>query len=73
MAKCLRHFNALMRKNFILWTRTYFCTVFEIVIPILLMLVLWVIRNQIPAVSVDQAGLLEKKYPSYPSVGRTNY
>ena len=53
MTKCFRHFRALMRKNFILWGRTYFCSCFEIVTPIVLMLVLLIIRNYVPYLSVD--------------------
>ena len=70
MAKCFRHFNALMRKNFILWIRAWGCSTFEVLAPIVVMIGLTIIRNQIPQVSVTQEGMLEKKYPAYPGVGK---
>ena len=70
MAKCFRHFNALMRKNFILWYRSPVCAIFEVVIPIILMAGLWGIRHKVPSYSVTQAGMLEKKYPTFPGVGK---
>ncbi len=48
-----RHFKALMRKNFILWWRTPGCSAFEILAPMVLMAVLWIIRLQIPKTEVD--------------------
>ncbi len=53
--QCLgfRHFKALMRKNFILWWRTPGCSAFEILAPMVLMAVLWIIRLQIATTSVD--------------------
>ena len=72
MAKCRRHFGALMRKNFILWFRTPGCAFFEIAAPVALMLVLAVIRNTVPRISEDQTGMLAKKTPSFPGVGYEN-
>jgi len=41
----------------------------EILTPILLMVVLWVIRLQIPTTNVDSAGLLSKKYVASLGIG----
>ena len=65
MTYCFRHFRALMRKNFILWWRTPGCSLFEILAPILLMAVLWVIRVQVPTTSVDKDGQFSKKFMTY--------
>ena len=65
MTKCWRHCNALMRKNFIVWMRTPACSCFEILAPVVLMAVLWIIRVQVPTTSVDASGLFAKKYPVY--------
>ncbi len=70
MAKCCRHFNALMRKNFILWLRSPCCSIFEFVAPVLLMAALWFIRHKVPSYSVTQEGMLDKKYPTFPGVGK---
>lgn len=72
MAKSFRHFRALMRKNFILWYRTPFCAVFEILAPVVLMIALVVMRSYVPTSSTDQAGMLKKKLPSYPGVPNIN-
>ena len=68
MPKCFRHFKALMRKNFILWWRTPGCSLFEILAPILLMAVLWVIRVQVPTTNVNKEGMFSKKYFTYPGL-----
>ena len=65
MANCCRHFKALMRKNFMLWWRTPICSTFELLVPIVMMTILWVIRLQVPSTSVDQDGLYSKKYTTY--------
>jgi len=65
---CFRHFKALMRKNFILWYRTPGCSIFEILAPIILMVILTVIRTKIKTTSVDQEGILNKKYVVFPGV-----
>ena len=66
MAKeCTRHFLALMRKNGIIWIRNPGCSSFEILAPIVLMVVLTIIRMQVPVTSTDQAGMLQKKYPAF--------
>ena len=65
MVNSFRHFKALMRKNFILWWRTPICSTFELLVPIVMMSVLWIIRLQVPSTSVNQEGLYSKKYPAY--------
>ena len=68
MPSCIRHFKALMRKNFILWWRTPGCSLFEILAPILLMAVLWAIRVQVPTTDVNKEGMFSKKYLTYPGL-----
>jgi len=58
MPKCGRHFKALMRKNLLIYTRSYGCSLFEILAPIVLMIGLTVMRMQVPVVQTDQAGML---------------
>ena len=65
MANCFRHFKALMRKNFMLWWRTPICSTFELLVPIVMMTILWVIRLQVPSTSVDKDGLYSKKYTTF--------
>lgn len=66
---CCRHMRALTKKNCIIWRRTAYCSALEILTPILLMVVLWVIRLQIPTTNVDSAGLLSKKYAASLGIG----
>jgi len=63
MTNCCRHLKALTRKNFILWYRAPRCSLLEILTPVILMVVLWIIRLQVPRTSVDKDGVLTKKYP----------
>ena len=65
---CLRHFKALLKKNVLLWARTPCCSMFEILAPVVLMIVLWVIRLQVPTTAVDAEGMLDKKLTVYPGV-----
>ena len=69
MPKCTRHFFALTRKNFYIWTRTWGCSAFEILAPFILMIVLSIIRAQIPVTYTDQSGMLAKKGPVFLGVG----
>ena len=55
---CSRHFNALMRKNMIIWWRSPMCSAFELLAPIILMVALTIIRMQVPVTLTDQAGML---------------
>lgn len=56
--KCGRHFNALMRKNMIIWMRSPACSAFELLAPIILMVALTIIRMQVPVALTDQKGML---------------
>ena len=69
---CCRHLRALTKKNFIIWKRTACCSALEILTPILLMVVLWVIRVQIPTANVDRDSLLNKKFPMALGVGQSS-
>lgn len=55
---CGRHFNALMRKNMIIWIRSPACSAFELLAPIILMVALTIIRMQVPVALTDQKGML---------------
>ena len=53
MRKCFRHFKALMRKNLILWVRSWGCSTFEIIAPAILMAALAIFRSKVPVTPVD--------------------
>ena len=44
------------------------CSAFELLAPIILMVVLTVIRMQVPVTLTDQKGMLQKKWVAYPGV-----
>lgn len=69
MTKCWRHFKALSKKNAIVWYRTPFCALTEVLTPALLMLILCVLRINVPSVPTDAEGMLAKKGPVMPGVG----
>ena len=69
MAKCWRHFKALSKKNAIVWYRTPFCAIIELIAPALLMLILCVLRKHVPSTPTDAEGMLAKKGPVMPGVG----
>ena len=72
MSKCwFRHFNALVRKNFIIWKRTPGCSSFEVIAPLILMTLLALLRMGVPSTFVDQDAMLEKKFPSWYGVSPT--
>ena len=54
----VRHFNALMRKNMIIWIRSPACSAFELLAPVILMVALTIIRMQVPVTLTDQKGML---------------
>ena len=54
-----------MRKNFLLWWRMPACSAFELLAPIVMMVILTVIRMQVPVVPTDTAGMLKKNLPVY--------
>ena len=70
MANSFRHFGALFRKNFIVWYRTPGCGVLEILAPVIVMVMLAWVRSKIPTTMVDQDGMIQKQYVSFPGVPR---
>lgn len=48
------HLKALMRKNFILWTRNPFCSCCEIFLPAALTLLLFILRANIDKTDLDE-------------------
>lgn len=72
MPKCTRHLFALTRKNFYIWTRTWGCSAFELVAPLVLMIVLSFLRTQVEITHTDQSGMLKKKYPVMLGIGKKN-
>jgi len=57
MGTTTRHFNALMRKNFINWKREPCSAVCQLLTPGLLMLILVYVRSRIEPSSVNAAAL----------------
>ena len=72
MTNCFRHFRALFKKNGLLWIRTPCCSAFEILAPMVMMIVLWIIRLQVPTTSVDVEGMLSKNLDVMPGVGKSD-
>ena len=62
MAKFCRHFKALVRKNWIVQVRNPICSIFELVLPVGLMLILWWLRTLIHLKKVDQTHLQQYKH-----------
>ena len=65
-----RHFKALMRKNLINWKRQPVCAFFEIVAPLILMVVICLIRWKVPYTSVSPTGMLDWRLPVIPCCGK---
>jgi K+-transporting ATPase A subunit len=70
--KNLRHFKALMRKNFINWKRTPVGTTLEILLPICLMIALAIARQRIQPQIVDDLSLFSLRHPLYPIASPIN-
>lgn len=70
MGKCLRHFTALTRKNFINYIRTPGCSLFELIVPALLFVGLSLIRNAVPTIPIDQTDILGDKLPVTVGIGK---
>jgi len=69
MGSSARHWKALMKKNAILWRRRPFCSLFEIICPVLAMLVMVFLRYHIGSSSIPYNLLIEKvKVPSLPGL-----
>lgn len=69
MTKFWRHFTGLSKKNAIVWYRTPVCAIIEILTPALLMVLLCVLRVQIPLTESDPKGMLGKKLIINPGIG----
>ena len=67
-----RHFKALMRKNIINWKRQPVCAFFEIMAPLILMVIMALMRWKVPYVKVDSQGMLDMKLASFPGAGKPN-
>lgn len=57
-----------MRKNFINWKRSPVCSTFEIICPMMLMLVLVYVRTLIQVKDLDLGGLDQYKHPAFPAL-----
>lgn len=66
MGSTTRHYRALMKKNCINWKRTPCGSIFEIVCPIMLMLILVYARSRIETVDQDDFSLYSLRRPFYP-------
>lgn len=61
-----RHFRALMRKNWIYWSRTPCGSILEIFCPVLLMLLMVWARSEIDSTFLGAFDLYMLKKPIYP-------
>jgi hypothetical protein len=61
--------RALTKKNCLIWRRNWGCSLLELISPVILMAILWIIRLQVPTTDVDKDGLLNKKLPTAIGVG----
>jgi ATP-binding cassette subfamily A (ABC1) protein 3 len=62
----IRHFNALLRKNFIVWKRNVCCSLCELMCPVFLMLIIVFIRVRIAPSAVEPSqDLLISQVPFY--------
>lgn len=65
MSRGCRHFNALMKKNFINWKRTPLGSICELLLPILLTLLLVYQRAEIKPVPINDYSLYSLRHPLY--------
>ena len=68
MTHKVRHFNALSRKNFIIWRRNPICSALEIIFPPLLFLLLVYLRSLINVKHVDFVSIEKYKHPVFPAL-----
>jgi len=68
MAKICRHFKALSRKNAIIWRRNYICSIFELILPGLLMGIIVWLRTKVIIKQTDLLALEKYKHPLYPAM-----
>lgn len=66
MGTNLRHFKALMRKNFINWKRTPLGSVLELMLPAFLMLLLVFARQAIKPTTINGVDVTTLLHPSFP-------
>jgi len=52
-SKTCRHVKALSKKNWILWRRSIACSIFELVLPVLLMCLLAWMRSKVKIKQTD--------------------
>ena len=69
MISGLRHTRALIKKNRINWVRRPFCSVFEILCPVIAMFVMVVLRNQIDPSTLPYNLVVDRvKAPAFPGL-----
>ena len=66
--RTLRHFTALCRKNWIIWKRNFVCTIFQMVVPVVLMLVLIYARSVVKIKHTDLVALEKYRHPAFPAL-----
>ena len=66
MGTNMRHYKALMKKNFINWKRTPCGSICEILCPVMLMLILWYARTQTDPDQFDDSSYYTLRRPLYP-------
>ncbi|KAL4490757.1 hypothetical protein ABPG72_021811 [Tetrahymena utriculariae] len=70
--KFSKHLKALMKKNYILWKRNMCCSIFEILLPFLLVLIFVVIRSEVNDDFIPMKSFYSEKAilpPNYQSIG----
>jgi len=65
MGESIRHFEALMKKNFITWKRNIACSCFEVICPAMLMFILVWLRTTIDPTPTASASLMDFQTPFY--------
>ena len=68
MGKFCRHFKAMSRKNWIIHFRSPICAVFELLLPVALMSIIWIIRTKVPLKKTDLSSLEKYKHPVFPGL-----
>lgn len=66
--KFCRHFTALSRKNLMVHSRNPVCAIFELVLPVVLMCLIWIIRSKVPIQKTDLSSLEKYKHPVFPGL-----
>ena len=63
-----RHFKALCRKNAIIWKRSFICTIFQLLLPCLLMVFLVWARSMVAIKHTNLRELGKYKHPVFPGL-----